>query len=343
MYPLKAAGSARKEQQGFSLIELMITLAILLSVSAIVLSMTYDMTVRQASVANRSDMHSSVRSVTQMLQQEISQAGRIAWPPTDALCGGAGGCRYPFTTLAAAVAGPANPCPPGPPGDPFAAALTVNDPEVLFNGIRLLVDLGDCQEVVAFDAATGNATFKFNHAAGAEVRPAGAFGEGILPTSTGTVLQMFGDINDDGDMVYVEYVCAPDAAGGTLTRQQVDWDEADPLAAPAPVVLLRNVLPNPDLADGTAVPCFMYQQTDPLTITVDDIVYGPFSYYLNVGVTLTAKAEFDDMQTGAEQVETKALLNVSPRNVFQAWELSTMNGTRRSVQPTPPTITTLAQ
>lgn len=335
MYPLKAAGSARKEQQGFSLIELMITLAILLTVSAIVLSMTYDMTMRQASVANRSDMHSSVRSVTEMLQQEISQAGRIDWPPTVALCGGAGGCRYPFTTLAVAVDTP-NLCPAG--GDPVAAALTVNDPEVLFDGIRLLVDIGDCQEVVAFDQATGNATFKFDHALGAEVRPTGAFGEGILPTSTGTVLQMFGDINDDGNMVYVEYLCNPDAAGGTVTRVEVPWNFVGVL--PEPQILLRNVLPNPPLPDATPVPCFTYQQTDPLSITVDGIVYGPFSYYLNVGVTLTAKAEFNDMQTGAEQVETKALLNVSPRNVFEAWQLAS-GGVGSQLQPMPDSVTNL--
>jgi len=318
-----------KAQHGFSLIELMITLGILLTVSAIVLSMTYEMTMKQASVANRSDMHSSVRSVTQILQQEISQAGRIAWDPD--LCGG---CDYPFTTLTAAVdVDEAN------GGGP--AALSVNDPEVLFNGIRLLVDVGDPQEVVAFDAATGNATFKYDHLNGVQVRPAGAFGEGILSTSTGTVLQMFGDVNDDGKIVYVEYVCDPDAAGGTLTRQEVPWD-ADPAAAPEPVVLLRNVLPNPNLPDGTPIPCFTYQQPDPLTVTVDG-VDTTFTFSLNVGVTLTAKAEFDDLQTGAEQVETKALLNVSPRNVFEAWELASVNGAKKHVQPTPPTITALSQ
>ena len=327
------SGNSRT-QQGFSLIELLITLAIMLVVSAIVLSLSYDMTMRQASVANRSDMHSSVRSVTQILQQEISQAGRVAWPPRAPLCGGVAGCDYPYTTLTAAVdvdedngGGP--------------AALSVAHPTMLFDGIRLLVDVGDAQEVVAYNEA-GDETFQYDHLAGAEVRPAGAFGEGIIAaTSTGTVLQMFGDINDTGNMVYVEYVCNPDADGGTLTRQEVDWD-ADPADAPEPVVLLRNVLPNPPLPDGTDVDCFTYQRPDPITVAVDGI-NTTFDFTLNVGVTLTAKAEFDDLQTGAEQVETKALLNVSPRNVFEAWQLAIINGAKEQVQPTPPTITALSQ
>ena len=333
-----------KAQSGFSLIELLITLAILLTVSAIVLSLTYDMTVRQASVANRSDMHSSVRSVTEMLQQEITQAGRITFPAPG------------FTTLSGDVTTPTLTCPPPVLGPGVLSPMTVADPSFLFDGIRLIVDIGDCQEVVAFDDddgdGIGTAIFKWDHLDGAMVRPAGAFGDGILATSTDTTLKMFGDINDNGNMVYVEYVCNPDAAGGTVTRAEVAWNYVG--ALPEPQILLRNVLPNPPLPDATPVPCFSYQESDsdpttpapdPIPITVDGVVTN-FIFALNVGVTLTAKAEFNDMQTGAEQVETKALLNVSPRNVFEAWELASASpsefGTRRHVQPTPPTITTLA-
>ena len=306
-----------KAQSGFSLIELLITLAILLTVSAIVLSLTYDMTVRQASVANRSDMHSSVRSVTEMLQQEITQAGRITFPAPG------------FTTLSGDVTTPTLTCPPPVLGPGVLSPMTVADPSFLFDGIRLIVDIGDCQEVVAFDDddgdGIGTAIFKWDHLDGAMVRPAGAFGDGILATSTDTTLKMFGDINDNGNMVYVEYVCNPDAAGGTVTRVEVPWNYVG--ALPGPQILLRNVLPNPPLPDATPVPCFSYQESDsdpttpapdPIPITVDGVVTN-FIFALNVGVTLTAKAEFNDMQTGAEQVETKALLNVSPRNVFEAW------------------------
>jgi len=50
-----------------------------------------------------------------------------------------------------------------------------------------------------------------------------------------------------------------------------------------------------------------------------------------------------DLQTGRIDPETKALLNVSPRNVFLAWEMATLAGTKKHVQPTPPEITDLSQ
>lgn len=336
--------NTRDRQSGFSLIEVMVTLAILLSVSAIVVSMSFNMTMNQASVANRSDMHASVRSVTEMIQQELTQAGRIAWPSNNDLCDGAAPCDYPHSTLTVAVARPVNVC--GEPGNAASSALTVDDPEYLFAGIRLIVDVGDCQEVVAWNAGTGNAMFKYDHAVGAQVRPAGAFGEGILATSTGTVLQMYGDVNDDGNMVYVEYVCAPGtiAAPGSLTRLQAPWD-ADDITDYTPQILLNNVLCSEDPTDCTpnTIDCFTYQRPpSTITITNPGVADITLDFSLNVGVTLTAKAQFDDLQTGAPQLETKALLNVSPRNVFQAWQLASVNGGNRHVQPTPPTITALS-
>src|SRR5713101_4497264 len=71
----------RRRQDGFSMLEMMITLFILLSVSGIVMLAMMQMTNTQGSVANRTAMHSSVRSATELLQQEIGQAGKIAFPP----------------------------------------------------------------------------------------------------------------------------------------------------------------------------------------------------------------------------------------------------------------------
>ena len=336
----------KKVQTGFSLIEVMITLAILLTVSAIVMSLSFSMTVNQASVANRSDMHASVRSVTSLLQQEITQAGRISFPlPLGSTAvGGAG------------VTTPVLPCPEYGLG--VASPLTVADPAYLFDGIRLLVGAGHCQEIVAYNA--GNGVFKWDHPAGDPVRPAGTFGEGILAVSDGDNLHMFGDINADGQMVYIRYTCTQGtlAAPGTLTRTRAAWNA---VALDPPQILLRNVLCNnydPDTqtcgVPVDAIPCFTYQLydpdpavagTEPTPITVDGVTTN-FFFTLNVGVTLTAKAEFNDMQTNAPQVETKALLNVSPRNIFEAWQFSqadpSASGTRKYIQPTPTEITTLS-
>jgi hypothetical protein len=66
----------------------------------------------------------------------------------------------------------------------------------------------------------------------------------------------------------------------------------------------------------------------------------PFTFVLDVAVTLTVQTEKVDPVTRQYQTETKALLNVSPRNVFSAWELAGMGYTNR-IQSTPTTITAL--
>jgi len=90
-------------------------------------------------------------------------------------------------------------------------------------------------------------------------------------------------------------------------------------------VLLSNVLPNPD---GT--PCFTYQER-----TVDGT-----SFVVQVAITLTVETEDPDPTTGLFQTETKALLNVSPRNVFHVWQLASL-GINNRVQPMPPSVQAL--
>ncbi len=91
-------------------------------------------------------------------------------------------------------------------------------------------------------------------------------------------------------------------------------------------ILVPNVLPNPD---GT--PCFTYQQKS---------VPGNGTFVLNVAVTMTVQTEQRDPKTREYQTETKALLNVSPRNVFQAWQAASGSVTNR-VQPMPSSVTAL--
>jgi hypothetical protein len=90
-------------------------------------------------------------------------------------------------------------------------------------------------------------------------------------------------------------------------------------------ILLNNIQPNPDGSD-----CFTYEVR---TVVNDDFV-------IDVAITLTVRTERRDPQTGAFQTETKALLNVAPRNVFQVWQMATMNMNNR-VQPIPASVTAL--
>ena len=90
-------------------------------------------------------------------------------------------------------------------------------------------------------------------------------------------------------------------------------------------VLLTNLLPNPG---GT--PCFTYEQKTVAGAT----------YVLNVAITLTTQTQFRDRVTRQFQTETKALLNVAPRNVFEAWQLASLAVSKR-IHPMPPSVTNL--
>src|SRR5713226_6234919 len=68
----------RKKQVGFSLIETMVALAVLIAVGGIVMSGMVQLMKTQGTIANRTDIHTSVRSATELLQQDIGQAGRVS-------------------------------------------------------------------------------------------------------------------------------------------------------------------------------------------------------------------------------------------------------------------------
>ena len=199
----------KTQDDGFSLLEMMVAIIILLAVAGIVMTAMMQMTATQGSIGNRTEMHGSVRSATEVLQQEIGQAGRLPALPS-------------LVTLSTAVAAGSS------------VTATVNSVSGMFNNEQLVVDAGQFgsglpatyqnPETVTISninstANTFQATFAYAHIAGAPVVVAGAFPSGIIPTdatnpSTGSDLKMFGDINGDGNMVYVEYIC--DTAGGNL-------------------------------------------------------------------------------------------------------------------------------
>jgi hypothetical protein len=45
---------------------------------------------------------------------------------------------------------------------------------------------------------------------------------------------------------------------------------------------------------------------------------------IGVAITLTVRTQDRDPVTGEFQTETKALLNVSPRNVFNVWQMASL-------------------
>lgn len=346
----------RRQQSGFTLLETLVALVIFLAISAIVMSGMVQMTRTQSTIGNRTELHTSVRAATELLQQEIGQAGKISLPKLPA-----GASSWLMTSSVAVPLGQYN----------YATTATFNviDPvtnnPVLFENEWITVDIGANKETVQLTCQGGPGTclspsnswwvtFVYSHAANTPIRAPGAFSTGIVPPaplvlanpptgyqgypngSTGTVLKLYGDINGDGRMMYVEYTCDWQNTignGPILYRNVMDFDAAAKPALTPAMALLTNLDPqgNPNDANGKAVPCFTYQlQTRDGT----NAVANDMTFVTDVAVTLTVDTQNIDPITHAVQTETKALLNVSPRNVYQAFEFAMFNYDNR-VQLTP--------
>jgi type II secretory pathway pseudopilin PulG len=330
-------------ESGFSLVELLIATGLLLAVSSIVTAALMQMTQSQTTIWNRTEMHSGIRGATELLQQEVGQAGRVSVPGTP----GAPGVII-LNTAVNAVGGAAPAavalCDPGTPTT-GAVTVQVSSTAGIFASAAppaylLLTTMdGDAKEsikVASFDAgaSTIDACFNNPHDVGTVLMPLGSFATGIVPPtgmlngSSATVLKLYGDINGDGNMVYVEYTC-DSTVSHNLYRNVMAFDAPSKPAVTASQILLGNIVPNPGLPP---IDCFVYQTTSLL-------VQGtPFTFVLDV--TLTVETEQIDPVTKLKQTETKALLNVSPRNVFSAWMLAGMMYTDR-IQSTPATVTAL--
>jgi len=344
-------------QAGFSLIEMMVAMAVMLIVAGIVMQAMVQMMKVQGSMANRSEMHSSIRSATELMQQEIGQAGKASLPDPPAPL-----TSYLMTTAIVGASAET----------PVTAIVGMNpaDTTGMFIGEYLVIDVGnntslasrpDNQETVQITALTATnftATLTKPHLANVPILLQGAFGTGIVPPtpqtlvdqgtllpapytgqtngSTGYVLKLYGDLNGDGSMQYVEYVCDVPAANlgnpatlGNLYRNYMPYNTLPalkPVRLPSKIVL-NNLENNPLNAAGVMTPCFTYY-VKPANGTV---------FVVNVAITLTAQTTLIDPQTNNRPTESKALLNVSPRNVFQAWMLSSAGSTDR-VQPMPASI-----
>ena len=315
----KAKQREAKRERGFSLVELLVAMTILLVVSSVVTSGIMQMSKTQRTIVNRTQMHTDVRSATELLQQEIGQSGAITLPPGVA----------PTLTAAVAVG---------------ATTATLSTVSGMFVGEKLLIGKGDNAddldqaETVGIASISGttvtfSSTFVDKHASGAPVRVVGVFGTGIVPPgaangSTGSVLKLYGDVNGDGNMVYVEYTCDTSTTPGFLYRSMSSITAGSKAAN---VTLLDNVLVNPPASVGGAnPPCFVYQ-----TGTANGN-----TYVTDVAVTLTVQTQFRDPVTQQFQTETKALLNISPRNLVDGYYLDSMGQPNR-LQPMPASVANL--
>jgi prepilin-type N-terminal cleavage/methylation domain-containing protein len=332
----------RRTQKGFSLIELLVAVAILMIVAGTVIAGMINTTRSESMVINRTQVHASVRNATELMEQEIGQAGRL--PAVSA--------STPLTVqFAAAVAASAL---------GTAQTPTITSTAGLFVGEQITVDPNSTsEETVTISAIAGNTvTAKFYNAHTTAVIPVmilGGFASGIVPpdsssmlvlksngatntplttqASTGSILKLYGDLKSDGNTYYVVYKCTQDQNGqGTLYRYESNTTDINTATAMnTGVLLLDNLGQNPG-----NTPCFTYQVKEPFVTINGGQVQQTF--VINVAVTLTVQTQDRDAKTGQFQKETKALLNISPRNVFDAWELVSAPTGYTRAQPMPDNV-----
>jgi type II secretory pathway pseudopilin PulG len=309
------------DEQGFTIIEMLVAVTLLMVVCGIVLRGVLGLTNVSRLVSNRTDMHNAVRNATELLTQEIGQAGRVAMPGKITLAANALKGTNVLTVNSTAAVN----------GVPATVGIFLNE--------ILLVGSDDSQESVVVQSWTANTitltdTLANDHIGAVPVQTVGGFREGVIPPtvangSAARILKLFGDIHDDGKMVYVEYICDQD--GGRLYRNSMAYNAGGKVAPTVEQILIDNIEHNPvDPATGVETPCFTYQ--------TQTVVGQPF--VVDVAVTLTIHSQARDKNTNDFQRETKALLNIAPRNVFNVWEQASL-GMNDRVQPTPTEVTQL--
>src|SRR5262249_53670610 len=136
-------------EEGYSMIELLVSMIVLMTISGTVMGAVLRMSRTNQTVANRSEMHAGVRNVTELLQQEVGQAGRITIPSGMTLATSVDTATLTATGLMEGV------------------NTNFNASSLVYQGMQLVVDTGEKEETVTLtNASSANnqvTAFFFNH------------------------------------------------------------------------------------------------------------------------------------------------------------------------------------
>jgi prepilin-type N-terminal cleavage/methylation domain-containing protein len=353
--------------RGFSMPELMVSLAVLLVVAgAVVSTISYNVKT-SGHTAQQTDMYENVRAVAELMAQEIGQSGLVDLP----------GGPTAGPTLSGAVTF----------NSTTATTVAVSSTTSMYVGEILLVDTAAREEPVtltAFTSTSISATSDLSgpyvaHPSGAPIHAIGVSPNGIVaPSSSATtsgsvpcvtvpsgvtytssattpstcsVLNLWGDLNSDGTLVYVRYTCnTPTTAGatttpGTLTRSVTTITPGINTVSTSQTLLSTLIQNPPNKALASPLntqqsPCFQYDlSTQQITVTVNGVATTSTYYMIaNVGLTISVQSLRPDPATGQRLTMTKSFLDLSPRNILAGYEQANWGDPTR-LQPYPPNVT----
>jgi hypothetical protein len=134
------------------------------------------------------------------------------------------------------------------------------------------------------------------------------------------VLNLFGDINSDGTLVYVRYTCDTSVTPGTLSRS-VTTITPGVTSISAAQTMLSTLIPNPSsTAYPAGVPCFIY--TTSTSPGPPSGVPASYTFVTNVGLTISVQSLRPDPKTKVFLTMTKSFLDLSPRNILAGYQLA---------------------
>jgi prepilin-type N-terminal cleavage/methylation domain-containing protein len=307
--------ASRAKCGGFSLVELLVSMVVLTVIMGGIVTMFASSQEAYGVAELQSDMYENVRGAAELMAQEVGQAG---------------GLSLPTSKLSAAVTASGT-----------AQAVNVSSTTSMYSGAgtsgeAVLVDAGSTNEelvnITALTSTTMTAIFTKAHAINAPITVLGVFPNGVVipgttdgsTSNTGaavSTLNLFGDINADGSLVYVRYTCDTTVTPGTLTRSVTTITPGSNTIGAAQT-LLSTLIPNPN---NTA--CFQYTTTST----------GGFTFVTNVGLTISVQSLKPDPHTGKYLTMTKSFLDLAPRNLLAGAELAGANLTNR-LQATPSNV-----
>jgi prepilin-type N-terminal cleavage/methylation domain-containing protein len=335
----------RQLQSGFTLLEMVISLALLLILSGAILGGMATMQKNYRSNEIRTILNGQMRASMELMAQEVGQAGL---PPS----GMASNSVYTGTGASGAVASVTNASAITANATlPTTVTIATNPPASVQLNQVVIADTGTNAEVITILGPSGSPTNQFsaifqkNHAANFSLYPHGVYPQGItfqnapaFPAGTSaysnTSLIAFGDITGTGNLTIVEYVCPTATTTGTITDSSgVQW---------GPLTRTEYVYPFTATPTSATLLGLVRVATAPSGTPADgcrfdyNVFYAAGWYMVtSVNVTIVAESQTNDPQTKAPVVITKSFMNIQPRNIVNAYTI--YNYSMNLSTPTTPT------